>query len=144
LDETEVESIQLRQPVVVETPKELPAPPPGAQFIKEHVESITDNFTTYGKFILSDGREVVAKGAQLVAFLEQCAQDGTPLELVTRQVKSRKTKELREEIEEAVRWKDPAALASEIDKAAYTAEASQAGVRVAHPDDEPLDAEQPF
>jgi hypothetical protein len=37
----------------------------------------------FGQAILSDGREVIAKGAQLVTLLEQAAQDKRPLQIET-------------------------------------------------------------
>lgn len=107
LDETEVESMPVSHPpVVVETPKQLPPAPSGAVQITKHLESVGQGPSLAAKFVLSDGREVVAKGAQLVGLLEQLAQEGAPVDLTTRTVKKRGTQETYELIEEAARWRE--------------------------------------
>jgi hypothetical protein len=105
LDETEVESIAPRPPVVVEAPatpsltNELPA---GAEVI-ERLETQSTEHGLFAKVILRGGRELVANGAQMIAALEQWCQDGLPLELVTKRVKKRGSNppEFYEKLEEA-------------------------------------------
>lgn len=96
-----------REPLIVNAPPAVAALPDGAF----RIETITPVREGQGaKCVLSDGREVWATGAQMVAMLEQFAQEGAPLDLMVRTVKRRKPKEgesdTYEQIEEARRWRE--------------------------------------
>ncbi len=105
LDETEVDGAQHRPTLVIEAPKQLAAAP-DALYIKQVTPAGGGN---YARVILSDGRELAASGPQMVAALEQWAQEGIRVEITTRMSKKRGTNELREVIDEARKWVDPSA-----------------------------------
>ena len=96
-----------REPLIVNAPAAVAALPSGAF----RIETITPVREGQGaKCVLNDGREVWATGAQMVAMLEQFAQEGAALDLIFRTVKRRAPKageaETYDQIEEARRWRD--------------------------------------
>jgi hypothetical protein len=100
LDETEVETIKQDPPPLVVEP--LPARPPapeGAVYI-ERIDLKRKGHFEWSDVTLSTGEEVVATG-QMIALLEQIAQEQVPAVLTTQANKKGKT-----EITHAARWSD--------------------------------------
>lgn len=106
LDETEVESIRQDQPppLVIESQPERPAPPEGYLYIEridvQRGKTRTGSFYEWADIAFSTGELGMAKGAQLIALLEQVAQERVPV-----RVTLEKNKKGFNEIIEAVRWK---------------------------------------
>ena len=94
-----------KPPLVVSAPAQRPELPSGAVYI-DRVEPKQNGQTLYALVVTNAGNELVARGAQMVALLEQFAQDGTPADITTRTVTKRDgTGQTYELIEEARRWR---------------------------------------
>lgn len=102
LDETEIESIPNAQtvpPLVIEPAPSRPEPPSGYVYVDRVTIERKGKFE-WADVLLSTGEPVLAKGQQLVALLEQMAQEQVPVAITTSQTSKGYT-----QIETAERWK---------------------------------------
>lgn len=100
LDETEVETIrQDPPPLVIDAAPERPEAPEGYLYI-ERIDAQKKRNFEWADVTFSTGEIALAKGAQLIALLEQIAQEQCPVAVTTE-----KNKKGYAEIIEAVRWK---------------------------------------
>lgn len=119
LDETEVETIRHEPlPLVVEAVKDRPEPPEGAVYI-ERIDVQRKNTRNGGVFEWADvtfhtGELALAKGAQLIALLEQIAQDREPVVVTVEP-----NKKGFAEITEAVRWKPEVVQPEQLEDAPF-------------------------
>lgn len=99
LDETEVETVKPDPPpLIVETQPARPAPPSGATYI-ERIDPKRRNGFEWADVTIHTGETVVATGSQLIALLEQIAQEQVPAVVVTAENKKGK-----QEITHVERW----------------------------------------
>jgi len=99
LDQTEVETLPAEPPPIVVTAKPgRPEPPSGVHYI-ERVEPKRKGNFEWADIALHDGEIVHAKGSQLIALLEQIAQEEAMVELTIET-----NKKGAREIIEARRW----------------------------------------
>jgi phage recombination protein Bet len=97
----EIEQAAYPEEATEATPPPLTNELPNTNVLIERIETEGKGPTLYAKVILGDGRELVAQGAQFVAFLEEATQNTTALDLQTRMVKKRGTSVMYEKIEGA-------------------------------------------
>lgn len=93
------QSRQAPPPLVVENTASLTMPPVGYQYVERIDVQAKGNFQ-WADVAFSTGEIALAKGSQLIALLEQIAQERVPVAVTTE-----KNKKGFNEIIEAVRWK---------------------------------------
>lgn len=107
LDETEVETLKADPPpLVIETKPELRQPVPEGYVYIERIDMKRKGSFEWADVTLSTGETVIAKG-QIIALLEQVAQDGVAVDLVTETV-TNKRGDVHQSVLEAHRYAPPA------------------------------------
>jgi len=106
----EMAQAEEKPPLVVSAPAaerpvlDIPAAPSVGPLYAMSVASRSMGQTTVADVTLSDGRIVLAKGAQMVSFLEQAAQSQMPLDVLTETRTVKKTGQSIEGIIDVRKW----------------------------------------